>query len=114
MMFLDARKDQYEWRNTIAPLLGDWVVLLAMKHRRAPLPVSSTLWKVLLRQGLLKDLDELGSIARRISFLGDERLLLSELKIRTTTSLPVRETLPKKTEISSEDGPQIKDAHICQ
>ena len=46
MMFRDARKDQFEWRNTIAPLLGDWVVLLAMKHRRAPLPVSSALGRV--------------------------------------------------------------------
>jgi hypothetical protein len=51
MMFRDARKGLFEWRNTIAPLLGDWVVLLAMKHRRAPLPVSSALWKGLLRKG---------------------------------------------------------------
>jgi hypothetical protein len=40
MMFRDARKGQFEWRNTIAPLLGDWVVLLAMKHQRAPLHFS--------------------------------------------------------------------------
>src|SRR5260370_39524134 len=32
IMFRDARKGQFELRNTIAPLLGDWVVLLAMKH----------------------------------------------------------------------------------
>jgi hypothetical protein len=51
MMFRDA-KGQFEWQNTIAPLLGDWVVLLAMKHRRAPLPVSSALWKGLLRKGV--------------------------------------------------------------
>jgi hypothetical protein len=42
-MFRDACKGQFEYRNTIAPLLGDRVVLLAMKHQRAPLPVSSAL-----------------------------------------------------------------------
>jgi len=46
MVFRDARKGQFEWRNTIAPLLGDWVVLLAIKYRRVPLPVSSALWRV--------------------------------------------------------------------
>jgi hypothetical protein len=114
MMFRDAGKGQFEWRNTIAPLLGDWVVLLAMKHRRVPLPVSSTLWKVLLEQGFLNDLDELGNIARRLSFLGDERLLLAELRIRTATTPSVRETLSKESEIAAEDRPQIKDAHKCQ
>jgi hypothetical protein len=39
-MFREARKGQFEWRNTIAPFAGDSVVLLAMKHQRAPLPVS--------------------------------------------------------------------------
>jgi hypothetical protein len=34
-MFRDARKGQFEWRNRIAPLFGDRVVLLAMKHQRA-------------------------------------------------------------------------------
>jgi hypothetical protein len=114
MMFRDARKGQFERRNTIAPLLGDWVVLLAMKHRRAPLPVSSTLWKALLRQGFLNDLDELGNIARRISFLGDERLLLAELRIRTATTPSVRETLSREDKVAAEDSPQIRDAHICQ
>jgi hypothetical protein len=45
MMFRGARKGQLEWRNMIAPLLRDWVVLLAMKRQRAPLRVSSALWK---------------------------------------------------------------------
>jgi hypothetical protein len=95
-------------------LLGDWVVLLAMKHQRAPLPVSSALWKGLLRQGVLSDLYELGNIARRFSFLGDERLLLAELRIRTATTAPVRETLSKEEKVAAEERPQIKDAHICQ
>jgi hypothetical protein len=39
-MFREARKGQFEWRNTIAPLHGDWVVLLTMKDRHAPMPAS--------------------------------------------------------------------------
>jgi len=88
MMFREARKGQFESRNTIAPLLGDWVVLLAMKHQRAPLPVSSALWKGLLRKGFPNDLDELAILARRYLFLGDARLLLAELRIRTATAPP--------------------------
>ncbi len=114
MMFRDARKVQFEWRNTIAPLLGDWVVLLAMKHRRAPLPVSSALWKGLLREGFPNDLDELAILARRYLFLGDARMLLAELRIRTTATARVRETLSKEDKIAAGDRPQIEDAHICQ
>ena len=88
MMFLDARRGQFDWRNTIAPLLGDWVVLLAMKHRRAPLPVSSALWKGLLRKGFPNGMDELAIFARRYLFLGDARLLLAELRIRTAATTP--------------------------
>jgi hypothetical protein len=105
MMFRDARKGKFEWRNTIAPLLGDWVVLLAMKHQRAPLPVSSALWKGLLRKGFPNDLDELAIFARRYLFLGDARLLLAELRIRTATTPPVRETSSRVSEIAVEDRP---------
>ena len=114
MIFRDAGKGQLEWRNTIAPLLGDWVVLLAMKHRRAPLPVSYALWKGLLREGFPNDLDELAILARRYLFLGDAQMLLTELRIRSATTVPVRETVSKEGKIATEDPPQIKDAHICQ
>jgi hypothetical protein len=114
MMFRDARKGQFERRNTIAQLLGDWVVLLAMKHQRAPLPVSSALWKGLLRKGFPNDLDELAVFTSRSLFLGDTRMLLAELRIRTATTPPVRETLSKEKKIAAENRPQIKDAHICQ
>jgi hypothetical protein len=107
MMFRDARKGQFEWRNTIAPLLGEWVVLLAMKHRRAPLPVSSALWKGLLRNGFLNDLGELALFARRFLFLGDASMLLAELRIRTTTNPPVRETLSEEEKVAAEYRPQI-------
>jgi hypothetical protein len=109
IMLRDARTGQFEWRNSIAPLLGDWVVLLAMKHRRAPLPVSSALWKGLLREGFPNDLDELAILARRYLFLGDARMLLAELRIRTAATASVRETLSKDHKIEAEDRPQIAD-----
>jgi hypothetical protein len=114
MMFRDARKGQFAWRDTIAPLLGDWVALLAMKNQRAPLPVSSTLWKGLLRKGFPNDLDELAPLARRYLFLGDERLLLAELRSRTATTGHVREPWLRDSEIAAEYRPQIEDAHKCQ
>ena len=95
-------KGQFEWRNTIAPLLGDWVALLAMKHRRAPLPVSPALWKGLLRKGFPNDLDELGVFACRYLFLGDARMLLAELKGRPGTASAVRMALPKYSEVEPE------------
>jgi hypothetical protein len=114
MMFREARKVQFEWRNTIAPLLGDWAVLLAMKHRRAPLPVSSALWKGLLRKGFPNGLYGLAIIAGGYLFLADARLLLADLRIRTAAAMPVRETLSKEEKVEAEDRPQIKNAQICQ
>src|SRR5258707_13168695 len=114
MMVLDARKGQFDWRITTAPLLGDWVVLLAMKHQRAPVPVSSALWKGLLRKGFPNDLDELAIFARRYLFLGDERLLLPELRIRTAITPPVRETLSKESKIAPAERRQIEDADKFQ
>jgi hypothetical protein len=113
-MFRDARKGQFEWRNAIAPLLGDRVGLLAMKHQRVPRPVSSVLWMGLLRKGFLNDLDELRLFARRYLILGDERMLLTELTMRTTTTPPGRKTLSEEEKVAAKDRPQIKDAQICQ
>jgi len=103
-----------QWQKSMVLLLRQQVVLLAMKDGRAPLPVSATLWKGLLRRGVLNDPDNLGSIARRLSFLRDERMLLAELRIRTSTTPPVRNTLSKEGEIAAEDRPQIEDGHKCQ
>jgi hypothetical protein len=71
-----------ELRKTAAAFLTNYVVLLAMKHRCAPLPVSSNLRKELLHRGLINNLDELGILARRYLFLGDARMLLAELEMR--------------------------------
>ena len=108
----DGQRSQ--WQKSMVLLLRQQVVLLAMKDGRAPLPVSATLWKGLLRRGVLNDLDDLGNIARRLSFLRDERMLLAELRIRTSTTPPVRNTLSKEGEIAAEDRPQIEDGHKCQ
>ena len=78
-----------EFRKTMAPLLGHWVVLLAMTHGRAPLPVSPNLWKGLLHRGFPNNLDELGNLARRYMFLGDARMLLAELGTRPQIPSPL-------------------------
>jgi hypothetical protein len=70
-----------EPRKTGAALLTDYVVLLAMKQRCAPLPVSRNLRKRLLHGGVPNSLDELGNLARRYLFLGDARMLLAELRM---------------------------------
>ena len=105
MGILDGQPGPSEWQKTTALWLRHQVVLLAMKHGRAPLPVSPALWRGLLRRGVLNDLNELGGIARRLSFLGDGRMLLAELKVRTATKPSVRETLSKPREITAENRP---------
>ena len=70
----------FELRKTMAQMLGDAIALLAMKHRRAPLPVSSALLRTLWMRGFPGNLAELESFARRLLFLGDERMLLAELR----------------------------------
>ena len=64
--------------------LSPWLTLLAMKYNRAPLPVSRSLEKALVRQGLANDPAEPGDLARRYLFLGDARILLAESRKRPT------------------------------
>jgi hypothetical protein len=70
----------FELRKSMAQMLGDAIAFLAMKHRRAPLPVSSALLKTLWIRGFPENLAELESLARRLLFLGDERMLLAEFR----------------------------------
>ena len=86
-------------------LLWQQIVLLSMKHGRAPLPVSPGVWKGLQRRGVLNDMCDLGSIARRLLFLGDGRLLLDELKHRSAPKLGREQGVAKEIEITEEDRP---------
>jgi hypothetical protein len=97
--------DPSELRKTMVHLLSHQIVLLAMKQRRALLPVSPALWKGLVRLGALDDLYDPGSIARRLSFLGDERILLAELKARAGTKPHVEGPKAKEIKIAEEDHP---------
>jgi hypothetical protein len=79
---LDAQTARADWQSMEFHLLWHQVVLLAMKNGRVPLHVTPFVWRGLQRRGVLNDLYDLGSIARRLSFLGDGRLLLDELRLR--------------------------------
>jgi hypothetical protein len=102
---LDVHADPSAWRRTLVDLLRHQVLLLAMKHGRAPQPVSRAVLKSLLRRGILNDLHDLGSVARRLSSLEDGRILLAELKVRTARRAPVEETVSKESEIAAEVRP---------
>ena len=79
---LGALRKAIDCREPAAGLLGQYVALLAMKYGRAPLPVSRTLGRALLRRGLTDDPAGLGHLARRYLFLGDARMLLAESRKR--------------------------------
>jgi DNA-binding NtrC family response regulator len=110
----DGQISPSDWQETRGPLLRHVVVLLAMRHGRAPQAVSSALYTGLLRKGLLSNLDELGNIARRISFLADEQLLMAELRARAVPTTTMPEPLSNESEIAAQGCPHSKDAHKCQ
>lgn len=62
--------------------LGEWVARLGMKSRRAPLPVSASLERALIFEGLAEDPAELGDLERRHLFLEDAQMLLAESRKR--------------------------------
>lgn len=68
-------------------MFGHVVTLLAMKYRRAPLPVSTSLLRRMVQAGFPTDVDELANFARRFLFLRDERMFLAELKCRSASSI---------------------------
>ncbi|HYL84197.1 MAG TPA: hypothetical protein VE263_08190 [Candidatus Angelobacter sp.] len=102
---LDAQPGRSVGQIEEFQLLWHQVVLLAMKHGRVPLPVSAVVWKGLQRHGVVNDLYDLGSIARRLSFLGDGRLLLDELKLRTAPQSPMDQSVAKEVEFTTEGHP---------
>jgi hypothetical protein len=105
----DGWETPSEWQKAMVELLRHQILLLAMKNGRAPLPVSPALWRGLQRQGFLSDAYDLGSIARRLLFLGDGRMLLAELRIRAGARPALEEESPKQMEIAGEDSLQLKE-----
>jgi hypothetical protein len=104
LSMLDVHANPSAWRRTLVDLLRHQVLLLAMKHGRVPLPVSPAFLRRLLRRGILNDLHDLGSLARRLSFLEDGRVLLAELNSRTARRARAEGTgtLPKVNERARE------------
>lgn len=102
-----------ELRKTIAPLFGHYVVMLAMQHRRAPVPVSSRLWKEIVRLGLPNNLDELARLARRYLLIGDRRMLLAELRARPR--IPKRTPgAAERSEVGLQNDAGAKSGEKCK
>lgn len=102
---LDALANKGGCPRSPAPL-GEWVALLAMKYRRAPLPVPRGLEKALMYQGLAGDSSELGDLALRYLFFGDARILLAESRRPTplTNSLQLVKHSSQEGQTPSETG----------
>jgi len=96
----DSQISESEWRRSTEGLLRQNILLLAMKHGRAPLPFSPALCKGLLRRGVLNDPDALLHIARRFSFLGDGRMLLGEMLYGSATVPSAQEILSSESQIA--------------
>ena len=100
---LDALANEGGCPQSPAPL-GEWVALLAMKYRRAPLPVPRRLERALMCQGLGAHTSELGDLARRyLLFLGDARMLLAESRKRP---IPLANSLHLVKQLSTEGQTQ--------
>ena len=80
-----------------------------MKAGRAPLPLSPALLRSLQRQGFLNDIYDLGSIARRLLFVGDGRMLLAELRRQGAVKPPAEGNPAKQAETRSADHAQFED-----
>lgn len=88
---------------------GEWVALLGMKSRRAPLPVSPSLKRAFISQGLAEDPAELGHLVRSYLFLVDAPMLLAESRKRPAlfvNSLELAGQLQAAKQTQSETGAQ--------
>ncbi len=70
----------------VALLLKHLVALSAMQHGRAPLPVPRSLLKAFVHHDFPGSIDHLEALVRRYLFFGDERLVLSELRMKAEAS----------------------------
>lgn len=91
-----------------APLFRHFVASLAIKHGRAPLPVSSTLWKRLVGRGAPSGVEELFAVARRYMFLGDARMLLAELNAQPRPAQAEQTLAPRGFAAKSEEHPELR------
>ena len=64
----------------LAELLTDLSILLAMQYRRAPLPIAPSMVRWFEGRSLDQVVNEAGSVVRRCLLLGDETMVLRELK----------------------------------
>jgi len=70
----------------VALLLKHLMALSAMQHSRAPLPVPRSLLRAFVRDDSPGGIDHLEALVRRYLFLGDARLVLSELRMKAEAS----------------------------
>ncbi len=70
----------------VGALIRDLSVLLAMAYRRAPLPISPGMVRWFASRSGPEVVLELGSVVRRCLLLGDETLVLRELRKYATLS----------------------------
>jgi len=103
-----------ELRSSLAQMLGDVIALLAMKQRRAPLPVSPALLRSLWLRGFPENLVELESFARRFLFLGDDRMLLAELRRGPGSIASQQENSPGHSGIAVPQPTESESAQECQ
>jgi hypothetical protein len=66
----------------------------AMQYGRAPLPISRSLLKICTRLDCAESVEDLENLVRRYLFLGDERLVLSELQMKAEASRTLGLALP--------------------
>jgi DNA-binding NtrC family response regulator len=105
----NGQNSSTEQQKMMVSLLRHQVLLLAMKNGRAPLPISPALWKGLHRLGFLNDVYDLGSLARRLLFLGDGRILLAELRVQAAAKPTAEEKTLNEMENAKESRPQFEE-----
>jgi DNA-binding NtrC family response regulator len=104
----DEMPTELAFSNLGAPLLRHIVAALAIRHGRAPLPVSRTLWKRLMDRGVPSCVEELFEVARRYMFLGDARMLIAELNAKPRPKQAERTLAPRSFAPKLEEHPEFR------
>ena len=82
-------------REELRSLITNLSVLLAMAYRRAPLPISANLVRWFANQSGPETAFEMGSVLRHCLLLGDEALVVGELRKHALQAGKVRTVLSK-------------------